>query len=499
MFCSCARACFEVHTERSTHVTLRQFLGILRARWMLALGVFALALAVAAALTWLLPKKYSATTQLVLDIKSPDPIAGAVYPALTLPSYMATQVDIIESDRVALRVVRGLKMSENPSMRSQWQDDTKGNGNFEVWLANLLQKNLEVKPSRESNVVQITFKSVEPRFSAAVANAFAQAYVDTTAELRVDPAKQYSNFFDSRAKLARDDVEKAQTRLSELQRTKGIINADERFDIETARLSELSSQLVGLQALGAESQSRKNAARSAPDRVSEVINHPVISGLRADMARQEARLQELSARLGDAHPQLVELKANINELRAKLEQETARLSSSVGITNDINQSRAGQIRESLEVQRAKVLKAREMRDEVAVLQREVEHAQRAYDSVTARLNQTNLESQNTLTNAAVLMPATEPAKPSSPNAVFNFVIAAGVGLLLAIALALLREATDKRVRTLEDISRDMGLPVLGRLLGREKRNLLGQKKRHPIPSRLLGRATLRSPHLATKS
>lgn len=479
-------------------MTLRQFLGILRARWMLALSVFLIALGVAAALTFALPKKYSATTSLVLDIKSPDPIAGVLYPAMTMPSYMATQVDIIESDRVALRVVRGLKMSENPSMRSQWQEDTKGLGNFEVWLANLLQKNLDVKPSRESNVVQITFKSVDARFSAAVANAFAQAYVETTAELRVDPAKQYSNFFDGRAKLARDEVEKAQARLSELQRTKGIINADERFDIETARLSELSSQLVGLQALSAESQSRQNAARSSPDRVSEVINHPVVSGLRADLARQEARLQELGARMGDAHPQVVELKANINELRAKLAQETVRLSASVDVTNDINQSRAAQIRASLEVQRAKVLKAREMRDEVAVLQREVEHAQRAYDAVSARLNQSNLESQNTLTNAAVLMPATEPAKPSSPNPVFNFVIAAGVGVLLALALALLREATDKRVRTLEDISRDMGLPVLGILLGREKRNLLGQKKRHPIPTRLLGRASLRSPRLAAK-
>jgi polysaccharide biosynthesis transport protein len=471
-------------------VTLRQFLGILRARWMLALSVFVVALGVAAALTFALPKKYSATTSLVLDIKSPDPIAGVLYPAMTMPSYMATQVDIIESDRVALRVVRGLKMSENPSMRSQWQEDTQGAGNFEVWLANLLQKNLDVKPSRESNVVQITFKSVDARFSAAVANAFAQAYVDTTAELRVDPAKQYSSFFDGRAKLARDEVEKAQARLSELQRTKGIINADERFDIETARLSELSSQLVGLQALSAESQSRQTAARRAPNRV--------VSGLRADLARQEARLQELGARMGDAHPQVVELKANINELRAKLAQETVRLSASVEVTNDINQSRAEQIRASLEVQRAKVLKAREMRDEVAVLQREVEHAQRAYDAVSARLNQSNLESQNTLTNAAVLMPATEAAKPSSPNPVFNFVIAAGVGLLAALAVALLREATDKRVRTLEDISRDMGLPVLGILLGREKRNLLGQKKRHPIPTRLLGRASLRSPRLAAK-
>jgi len=142
----------------------------------------------------------------------------------------------------------------------------------------------------------------------------------------------------------------------------------------------------------------------------------------------------------------------------------------------------------MEQQRAKVLKMKEVRDEAAVLQREVEHAQRAYDGVMARLNLTNLESQNTLTNATVLMPATEPAKPSSPQLVFNMAVALGAGACAALALALLREVTDRRVRTLEDISRGMGLPVLGVLLGRARRNWLGRMRPHPIPPRLLGRS-----------
>ena len=86
--------------------------------------------------------------------------------------------------------------------------------------------------------------------AAALANAFVQAYTDTTLELRVDPARQYSGFFDSRAKAYRDNFEKAQDRLAQFQKEKGLLVTDERLDIETARLAELSSQLVGLQALG---------------------------------------------------------------------------------------------------------------------------------------------------------------------------------------------------------------------------------------------------------
>jgi len=467
-------------------VTARQFLAILRARWRLAAGVFFICLGSAVAIAFLLPRQYSASASIVIDVKSPDPIAGMVFPALSLPSYMATQVDIIESDRVAVKVVRALRMTDNTAMRTQWQEATDGAGSFEIWLANLLQKSLDVKPSRESNMLHVTFKSVDPRFSAAVANAFVKSYIDTTAELRVGPARQYASFFDERAKQLLDAVEKAQTRLSEFQRSNGILGNEERLDVEMARLNELSSQLVNLQAIRAESQGREAAARATPDQLQDVISHPVVANLRTEILRQQAKLEEMGTRFGDSHPQLIEQRALVAELNLKMRQETERLSRSVAISNGINGSREAQVRGSLEAQRTKVLKTKQLRDEMAVLQREVEHSQRAYDAVMTRLNLTSLESQNTLTNATVLVPASEPARPSSPQRLLITLLGMLVGGCLAVAVVLLREATDRRVRTLEDVSRSLGLPVLGRMLGRESRSLLGVRRGHPIPSRVIG-------------
>ncbi len=467
-------------------MTVRQFISILLARWRIAAAVFLVCVAVSVAIAFLMPRKYTSTASVVIDVKSPDPIAGVVFPALMQPSYMATQVDIMESDRVAVRVVQALNMSENADMRAQWQAVTDGAGNFEVWLANLLQKSLDVKPSRESNILHVSFKSVDARFSAAVANAFAKSFIDTTAELRVDPARRYTAFFDERAKQLLADVEKAQGRLSTFQQANGILGNEERLDIETGRLSELSSQLVGLQSVHAESQGRQVAARATPDQLQDVIVNPVIANLRSETLRQQAKLEETSTRYGDSYPQVIELKANIAELAAKMKQETDRLSRSVGVTNSINGARESQTRVALDAQRAKVLKTKAQRDAMAVLQREVELAQRAYDAVMTRLNMTSLESQNTLTNAAVLVPATEAGKPSSPQRLLITLLGALVGVCAAIAIALLREATDRRVRTLEDVSREIGLPVLGRMLGRDERRLFGRRRPHPIPIRLVG-------------
>ncbi len=442
-------------------MSLGQFFAILRARWMIIVLALQLALGTAAALNLLLPKKYSAAASVLLDVKTPDPISGGISPGMMSPAYMATQVDVIQSDRVAQKVVRGLRLAENPATRSQWMEATGGAGSYERWLADLVQGSLEVKPSRESNVISIAYKSVDPKFAAALANAFAQAYVDVTLEMRVEPARQYTGFFDARAKQLREAVEQAQGRLSAFQKDKGIIAVDERLDVETARLNELSSQLVALQAVTADSRSRDAQVRADAGRVQDVINNPAVAGLRADVSRQEARLQEISARFGDAHPQVVELRANLAELRAKLQQETERVGTSLGTSNTINVSREAQTRAALEAQRAKVLELKGLRDDMAVLTRDVENAQRAYDAVQTRGSLTSLESQTTQTNIVVLSAATDPVEPSSPRPLLNFLAATFLGVLIGVSAAVAIEMLDRRVRSDEDLTGALQLPLLG--------------------------------------
>jgi chain length determinant protein EpsF len=443
-------------------MTLGQFFSILRARWLLIALIFSLTVVLTVGISMLLPKKYTATASVVVDFK-PDPLSAAMYGAgLASPAFMATQVDIIQSDRVAQRVVRNLKLADNPQVRANWQEATKGQGTVESWLATQFSKEMDVVPSRESSVININYKGADPRFAAGLANAFAQSYIETALELRVDPARQYSTFFDTRSKESREALEKAQTKLSAYQKENSIIASDERLDVENARLNELSSQLVALQALSAESGSRQAQANSSTGaNMPEVLNNALITQIKADISRGEARLQELGARYGDSHPQVIEAKANLNELRSKLESETRKVTGSVGITNTVTRQREADVRASLESQRAKVLRMKAVRDEMQVLSRDVENAQRAYDSVFARLNQTSMESQSTQSNINILSSAVPPLEPSSPRLVLNTLLSIIVGLLLAVAVALLRELFDRRIRAVDDAAISLGLPVLG--------------------------------------
>lgn len=454
-------------------MSFAQFLSILRARWKLAVGVFAGVLLLALIASLVMPKKYSATASVVVDVK-PDPLSGMLMSGAMTPGIIATQIDVLQSDRVAYRVVRNLKLNENPQLREQWMEATEGKGSIEQWLSQVFRKNLDIRPSRESNVINVSYEAPDPRFAATLANAFVQAYLDTAIELRVEPARQYSSFFDVRAKEAREVLEKAQSRLSEFQRQKGIVANDERLDVENARLNELSTQLVALQAVASESGSRNAAARGSADRLPEVLQNPVVANLKADMARTEARLQELQARLGDSHPQVQEAKANIAELRRRIEAETVKVTGSVGVNASINQQRVAELRAALEAQRSKVLQMKDVRDEGSVLLREVENAQRSYDLIMQRLNQMTLESQATQSNVSVLTPADTPTAHTSPNVVRNMMLGVFAGTLLGVAVAIVRELMDRRVRSVEDVVQAVGLPIIGIVPGSSAKRLMGR-------------------------
>ena len=474
-------------------MSLEQFIAILRARWKGTLLVFLTTVGASIAVSLLLPKQYSATASVVVDMK-PDPVTAMIYGNLPPPGLIGTQVEVLQSERVARRVIRNLKLADSPQVREQWFEATGGVGSIETWLVDAFQRRLDVKPSREAGVISITYKAPDPNFAAGVANAYVQAYLETSLALRVDPAKQYSTFFDGRAKLAREVLEQAQAKLSAFQKAAGIIATDERFDIENMRLSELSSQAVALQAVSSEAGSRQAQARGASaDKMQEVLSNPLIGALKADMARAEARLQELNARLGTDHPQVVEARANIASLRSRVETETQRVTGGVGVSESIARQRGAEVQAALERQRAQVLRMKAVRDEGSVLVREVESAQRAFDAVVARFNQSTLESQTTQSNVSLLNAAEPPLEPSSPKVLLNAAAALLLGGLLAVGGALLLELVNRRVRSTQDISQTLGLPMLGMLAPTLRRSFRVRSGPTPAQQRMVGLARRAKP------
>lgn len=443
-------------------MNLQQLLLIFKARYKIALITFLVIVLSTLAISLILPPRYTATTSVVVDVRSSDPIAGDRLDGPVTPAYLPTQVDIINSNRTADKVVKALRLAQNPAVREKWREDTGGRGQIEPWIAQLMQKGLKVHPSPESNVLMLTYVSADPQFSATAANAFAQAYIDTNIELKADPAKQYATWFVGQGKILRDNLEKAQNRLAAYQKKEGIVVTDDRLDNEMATLSDLSSQLTIVEALTADAQS-KQQADSRSSTLTDVRENSLIMNLKSEINTEEAKLQEAAGNLGRNHPQYKSMKAHIDSLKQQLAEETRNITKSFTTTEDVSKDKADNLRKLIAAQKQKILSLKNERDKAAVLLNDVANAQKAYDAVSQRYTQTNLQGQSDQTNVSVLTPAIPPLTPSSPLPMLYTLIAAAVGLVLGVAMAFTMEMVDRRVRVAADIEQNLGLPVLAEL------------------------------------
>jgi succinoglycan biosynthesis transport protein ExoP len=466
-------------------MNVHQFLLILLARKKIILTTLLVTVALALGWSLIQSKTYKATASVLLNYKGVDPLTGLTMPGQLLPGYMATQIDIISSKNVALRVVDALHLASSPAVIQQFNEATGGQGTARDWLADLLLKKLEIVPSRESSVVEISFKGADPAFAAAVANAFADEYQKITVQLKTEPAKKASSYFNEQTKQLRDNLEAAQARLSKYQQEKGIVSLDNnRVDVELSRLNELSAQLVAAQTATMEANSRQAAAGSAltsPD----VANNALIQQMRANLATAEGKFADTSQRYGRNHPSYLSAKAELDKVRGELNAALGTVSRSVGANAQVLRSRESELREAVAQQKAKVLELNRARDELGVLLKDLDSAQRAFDAASQRFSQTRIEAQSEQSDISLLNPAVAPTEPSGPRVLLNTLVGILAGTVLGVGLALLLELLNRPVRSPSDVKDMLGIPVLGTIEWKSPRVRAGGIRALMTPRRLL--------------
>ncbi|MBI3526269.1 MAG: chain length determinant protein EpsF, partial [Betaproteobacteria bacterium] len=375
-------------------------------------------------------------------------------------------IDILTSRKVARKVVQDLKLAEKIPNQAVLERNSGEGGTVEDRLVESLLKNLKVETS-QSNVIQASYSSTDPAFSAQIANAFAKAYIDTMLELRVGPTREAAAWFDEQLKTLRANLENAQAKLTEYHQQEGIVSADERFDVENTRLQALSDEVARAQDQTFQWNSRLQQARQylarhgSLDELSGVLDNAFIQKLKEDLLNGEKRLRELATQYGSNYPLYQRQLAENKSMREKLDVEMKRVVA--GMESSVNQSRRHEaaLTGALLAQRNRLLMLKEPRNELTVLTRNVDIAERAYDTAMQRSVVSQVDSHASQTSVTLLNPAIVPGKPSSPRIGLNVALAAIVGIMLGIGAVIVMEMRDRRVRSRNDLGNAWNTPVLG--------------------------------------
>ncbi|MGC1951540.1 MAG: GNVR domain-containing protein [Gammaproteobacteria bacterium] len=466
-----------------------QFLRVLRARLRWVLLVFMAVVAVSFAAAWYAPRFFEATAVVLVDFK--EPISGEELDPFGLDDYLTTQLDIIQSRRVALEALKELQPGMDDASRA----------------ARLIavQKKLSAELSnRGSRVIDITYRAEEPETAAQYANAFAEAYRRTALELSVEPAARTAEWLEKQMAELLSKRQEAQHTLTAYQQQQGILATDERVDIETDRLTTLTQELIAAQARTQEAESRlremkelqaqnrlpglipqllastqeflddRTQIQEAESQVHALTNRPDLNPGTVDLSRKllpsnldvrdlrdrlvvwETRLKEIS----EAHPDYKRILAEVQTLRKDLQTEVDGLFMTLERDVAVARAREDAVKASLAEQRSRILQLQRARDQIPALLNEVQAAQQAYETARARYDDYRMQSQANVTNVSILSPAFSPKSPLNPPLPLVLVASVIVGIILGVGVALLMEMLDRRIHSREDVTDRLGMPLL---------------------------------------
>lgn len=434
-------------------MSLRQYWRVVRARKWLVLLIFAVTAVSGSLIALNLPSPYLAEAALVVEVR-PDPVLNIV-----APTDMATQIEILKSEKVATRAVQLLGMDKNPEAKAQWLAATDGREvPLERYYAAMLQRGMSAQPVRLSNVVLVTFSAPDSAFAAAAANAFAQAAIDVSIELKSEPARQDAIRYEEQAQALRLRLEAAQARLSQYQQDKGIVISEGQMDQENMRLNALSADLATAQAeLAAASARRDTGGESSQSALSSAG----VQSVRAQLSAQQAILSGGAGVWGPSHPERLAVEAKIGSLQRQLSAEIDRASQSDTISSLTASKKVAILKADLEEQKKRVLALRFERDQASVLLKDVETAQRAYEEAGKRVSEATVRSSSTQANLSFLTRAVEPYARSNKKTVVGLVASILGGLVFGVGVAIALELLDRRVRGAEDLAFMYGVPVIG--------------------------------------
>jgi chain length determinant protein EpsF len=450
------------------HMDLNQFILALRARRKAFVIAFAATVVTAIAVALILPKKYVATATVLVETRDEQTMTPIRLTARERAGYLQTQVDLLKSNRVAAQVARDLKLAQRPGVVEAWEQDTGGAGLIEDWIASDLLKNIVIDTS-VSSFLLINYPSDNPRFAAEVANGFTKAYLDMVLYLRTEPTREAAAWFDQQLKTLRTQVAQAQTKLNTYQKEKGILAEDARVDVESARLAELSTQLLAARNATYDAISRQKQAseilerEGSPEAIPDVLANPHIISIKTALGAVEARRAQESTVLGENHPQFLRTAAEVQGLRDKLQVEVKKVVTALGNAVEQQRKRERELQAALEAQNQRLLNLKDFRIDMAAMTRDIESAQRSYDTVLARHMTNKIDASATRANVMLLAPAIEPLKPVHPKVGLIAGLAVVLGVVLAAAIVYVFEMLDRRVRSRADLEARLAVPSLGLL------------------------------------
>jgi len=464
---------------------LREYFRVLIKRKWTVVGCLAVIFTIVAIASFKMVPIYDAVGRIAINkpdnnlVNFKDAQGGADY---SDPTDLDTEVAILQSDLLALQVIKTLNLDKMPEFGGRpgptdnlAPDPLQADSSRTSALLGAFKGGLRVALKPNTRIVEIRYVSTNPQLAASIVNTLATTYVEQNFKTKFESTMQASDWLSKQLVDLQMKVETSQEKLVRFQKEHEILGTDEKQNIITEKLAELNRELTAAESNRMQKESLYRLVESGdPEVVAATGNAlevggaggsgglaPLVAGLRAKQADLKIQVAELSTQFGPSYPKVSQMNNQIKEVDAQIEIELKKVSNRIRGQYLAAQQEESMLRGEFEKQKQEANKLNESAIQYSLLKRDVDVNRQLYEGLLEKLKEAGVTAGLKSTNIRLVDAARTPTYPTEPNIPRNLAFALVLGLTSGIGLAFLLENMDNTVRTTEQAQIISGLPALG--------------------------------------
>ena len=398
------------------------------------------------------------------------------------PTELETEVMILQSDLLALQVVKELGLDRRPefggkapALQSSLDlapDPLQADAGRTSALISSFRGGLKVSLSPNTHIIKVSFRSPDKELTATVVNTVMNTYSENNFKSRFDSTMQASDWLSKQLVDLQMKVETSQEKLVRYQKEHEILGIDEKQNITTEKLDELNKALTAAESerMSKESVYRLVEAGDA-DAIASAggsdtaagVSQPasLLEGLRTKQADLKIQAAELSTQFGPAYPKVAQLNSQLKEIDAQILSERKKVAAKIRGEYMAALQRENMLHDALEKQKQEANKLNESAIQYSILKRDLDSYRQLYEGLMEKMKEAGVSAGLKSNNFRIVDVARVPTGPVEPNVPRNLAFGLVLGLTSGVGLAFLLEGLDNTVRTTEQAQMISGLAPLG--------------------------------------
>ncbi len=399
------------------------------------------------------------------------------------PTELETEVKILQSDLLALQVVKELALDRRPEFGGKTAalpssldlapDPLQADTGRTTALLSSFRSNLRVTLAPNTHIIEVHYRSADKDLAATVVNTVMTTYTENNFKSRFDSTMQASDWLSKQLVDLQMKVETSQEKLVRYQKEHEILGIDEKQNITTSKLDELNKALTSAESermdkesvyrlvQAGDAEAITSAANVLDAAGASSSNSSLLESLRAKEDDLRIQAAELNTQFGPSYPKLAQLNNQLKEIDAQILAETKKVGGKIKGQYTAALQRENMLHDALEKQKQEANKLNESAIEYSLLKRDLDTNRQLYEGLLEKLKEAGVSAGLRSNNFRIVDVARTPTGPIEPNIPRNLSFAFMLGLTSGVGLAFLLEGLDNTVRTTEQAQMISGLPPLG--------------------------------------